>query len=119
MLQIDSNLLRAMKTLCSCNYHSSATEGLIKKLSQLFDATADEFSLADIAEQSIPLVKQYINAPESRDEFLSAVQRSIQNDYQFHVTLLWIIEQSLQLFTVTHPKLNSSQSDHLTSSKDT
>lgn len=114
-----SNLLRAMKTLCSCNYHSSATEGLIKKLSQFFDATADEFSLADIAEQSIPLVKQYINAPESRDEFLSAVQRSIQNDYQFHVTLLWIIEQSLQLFTVTHPELNSSQSDHLTSSKDT
>ena len=114
-----NSLLRAMKTLCSCNYHSSATAGLIKKLSQFFDATIDESSLADIAEQSIPLVKQYINASESRDEFLSAVRRSIQNDYQFHVTLLWIIEQSLQLFTVTHPELNSSQSDHLTSSKDT
>ena len=104
-------LLNAMSILLKCDYRDPIADGLLQKLSQFFSmASSNEHDLADVAEQTISLVKQYVKSSYTRYLLFSAVQHLIQEGFQFQETMLWIIAQALHLFVMEHPELVNTQS---------
>lgn len=109
-------LLNAMSILLRCDYRDPITDGLLQKLSQFFSmASSNEHELADVAEQTISLVKQYVKSPYTRYLLFSTVQHLLQKGFQFQETLLWIMAQALYLFVMEHPELVNTQSSETSS----